>query len=33
MEIWCVKGMFILKLVSSEKIEGIKGLMIKVCGE
>ena len=25
MEIWCVKGMFRLKLISSEKIQGLKG--------
>ena len=26
MEIWCVKGMFRLKLISSEKNSGFKGL-------
>ena len=25
MEIWCVKGMFRLKLISSEIIQGLKG--------
>ena len=25
MKIWCVKGMYLLKAVSSERIQGLKG--------
>ena len=31
-EIWCVKGMYRLKLISSEKYSGFKGLTEVQCG-